>query len=117
MSGRVGREGGEKLNQLVNLRVKEMTKVLKLMRVWMESTRLLHDHFPAITKPFTHHVSSVEWDCTYKEFLACNPKEYDGKRGVVVYTRWIEKIESVQDMSGCGDNQKVKYTAGSFVGK
>nr|GEW33594.1 hypothetical protein [Tanacetum cinerariifolium] len=55
--------------------------------------------------------------CTYKEFLACKPKEYDGKGGVVVYTRWIEKIESVQDMSGYGDNQKVKYTIGSFVGK
>nr|GFA14357.1 hypothetical protein [Tanacetum cinerariifolium] len=26
-------------------------------------------------------------------------------------------MESVQDMSGCGDNQKVKYTAGSFIGK
>ncbi|GKD32867.1 hypothetical protein Tco_1248376 [Tanacetum coccineum] len=42
--------------------------------------------------------------CTYKEFLACNPKENDGKRGAIVYTRWIEKIKSVQDMSGCGDN-------------
>nr|GEU62544.1 hypothetical protein [Tanacetum cinerariifolium] len=30
--------------------------------------------------------------CTYKEFLACNPKEYD-------------------------DSQRLKYTAGSFVGK
>ncbi|GJY97521.1 hypothetical protein Tco_0514431 [Tanacetum coccineum] len=39
--------------------------------------------------------------CTYKEFLACNPKEYDGKGGVVVYTRWIEMMESVQDMSNC----------------
>ncbi|GJT85581.1 hypothetical protein Tco_1067298 [Tanacetum coccineum] len=55
--------------------------------------------------------------CTYKEFLACNPKEYDGKGGVVVYTRWIKNMESVQDMSGYGDNQKVKYTTGSFVGK
>ncbi|GJV58637.1 retrovirus-related pol polyprotein from transposon TNT 1-94 [Tanacetum coccineum] len=45
--------------------------------------------------------------CTYKEFLACNPKEYDGKGGAIVYTRWIEKMESVQDMSGCRDNQKV----------
>ncbi|GJR90545.1 putative reverse transcriptase domain-containing protein [Tanacetum coccineum] len=54
---------------------------------------------------------------TYKEFLACNPKEYDGKGGAIVYTRWIEKMESVQDMSGCRDNQKVKYTAGSFVEK
>ncbi|GKE19544.1 hypothetical protein Tco_1427121, partial [Tanacetum coccineum] len=33
--------------------------------------------------------------CSYKEFLACNPKEYDGKGGDVVLTRWIEKMESV----------------------
>ncbi|GJV68650.1 putative reverse transcriptase domain-containing protein [Tanacetum coccineum] len=37
----------------------------------------------------------VSRGCTYKELLACNPKEYDGKGGVI----------------------KVKYTAGSFVGK
>ncbi|GKF67440.1 hypothetical protein Tco_0197119 [Tanacetum coccineum] len=55
--------------------------------------------------------------CTYKEFLACNPEEYDGKGGAIIYTHWVEKMESVQDMSGCGDNQKVKYTVGSFIGK
>ncbi|GKD35150.1 hypothetical protein Tco_1250659 [Tanacetum coccineum] len=55
--------------------------------------------------------------CTYKVFLACNPKEYDRKGGAVVYTHWIENMESVQDISGCGDNQKVKYIAGSFVSK
>ncbi|GJT46539.1 hypothetical protein Tco_0955254 [Tanacetum coccineum] len=55
--------------------------------------------------------------CSYKEFLACNPKEYDGKGGAVVLTRWIKKMESVHDMSGCSIDQKVKYTAGSFVGK
>ncbi|GKD45735.1 reverse transcriptase domain-containing protein [Tanacetum coccineum] len=69
----------------------------------------------------------VSRGCTYKESLACNPKEYeslacnpkeyDGKGGAIVYTRWIKKMESVQDMSGCKDSQKVKYTAGSFVGK
>ncbi|GJR23819.1 putative reverse transcriptase domain-containing protein [Tanacetum coccineum] len=51
------------------------------------------------------------------EFLDCNPKEYNGKGGAIVYTCWIEKMESVQDMSGCEDDQKVKYTDGSFVGK
>ncbi|GJU87560.1 putative reverse transcriptase domain-containing protein [Tanacetum coccineum] len=54
---------------------------------------------------------------SYKEFLACNPKEYDGKGGDVVLTRWIENMESVQGMSGCSIDQKVKYTNGSFVGK
>ncbi|GJT24489.1 hypothetical protein Tco_0894426 [Tanacetum coccineum] len=55
--------------------------------------------------------------CTYKEFLAYNLKEYDGKGGAIVYTRWIKKMESVQDTSRCMDNQKVKYTTRSFVGK
>ncbi|GJZ72828.1 hypothetical protein Tco_0636974 [Tanacetum coccineum] len=35
----------------------------------------------------------------------------------VVLIRWIEKMENVQDMSGCSVNQKMKYTPGSFVGK
>ncbi|GJV01357.1 putative reverse transcriptase domain-containing protein, partial [Tanacetum coccineum] len=55
--------------------------------------------------------------CSYKEFLAVTSKEYDGKGGAVALTRWIEKMESVHDMSGCSIDQKVKYTAGSFVSK
>ncbi|GJU74114.1 putative reverse transcriptase domain-containing protein [Tanacetum coccineum] len=43
---------------------------------------------------------------SYKEFLGCNPKEYDGKGGVVVLTRWIEKKENVQDISGCNLHAK-----------
>ncbi|GJT78447.1 putative reverse transcriptase domain-containing protein [Tanacetum coccineum] len=46
--------------------------------------------------------------CSYKEFLACNPKEYDGKGGNVVLTHWIEKMESVHDMSGCSIDQKIR---------
>nr|GEY17931.1 hypothetical protein [Tanacetum cinerariifolium] len=53
--------------------------------------------------------------CSYKEFLACNPKEYDGNGCAVVLTRWIKKMENVKDISGCSIDQKVKYTAGSFV--
>ncbi|GJV99200.1 reverse transcriptase domain-containing protein [Tanacetum coccineum] len=92
-----------------------------------------HNRLVGYTGPLSHHSypplqSGENWwgittlkvvyrGCTYKEFLACNPKEYDGKGGAIVYTRWIEKMESVHDMSGCRDSQRVKYTAGSFVGK
>ncbi|GJY56743.1 putative reverse transcriptase domain-containing protein [Tanacetum coccineum] len=55
--------------------------------------------------------------CTYKGFLACNPRDYDGKGGAVALTRWIEKMESVIENSGCVENQKVKYDAGSFINK
>nr|GEV31479.1 hypothetical protein [Tanacetum cinerariifolium] len=37
--------------------------------------------------------------------------------GAVAYIRWVEKMEAVQDISGCGDNQKVKYSAGLLIGK
>ncbi|GJX98980.1 reverse transcriptase domain-containing protein [Tanacetum coccineum] len=45
--------------------------------------------------------------CTYKSFMSCNPKEYDGKGGAVVLTRWIERMETVIDNSGCAENQNV----------
>nr|GEX33811.1 hypothetical protein [Tanacetum cinerariifolium] len=33
--------------------------------------------------------------CSYKEFLACNPKEYDGKGADIVLTRWIKKMNNM----------------------
>ncbi|GJT27088.1 reverse transcriptase domain-containing protein [Tanacetum coccineum] len=57
-----------------------------------------------LNEPLTRHASS---GCSYKEFLACNPKEYDGKGGVVVLTRWIEKMENIQDTSCCSNDQKL----------
>nr|GEZ11959.1 hypothetical protein [Tanacetum cinerariifolium] len=59
-------------------------------------------------------VNGNQVGCSYKEFLACNPKEYDGKGGDVVLTQWIEKMKNVHDMSDCSIDQKVKYIAGSF---
>ncbi|GKB53660.1 hypothetical protein Tco_0904413 [Tanacetum coccineum] len=47
--------------------------------------------------------------CTYKGFVACNPKKYDGKRGAIALTRWIEKMENVIDNSGCAENQKALF--------
>ncbi|GJZ92343.1 putative reverse transcriptase domain-containing protein [Tanacetum coccineum] len=44
-------------------------------------------------------VNSDRVGCSYKEFFACNPKEYDGKGGVVVLTRWIEKMKSIRKLS------------------
>nr|GEV08935.1 reverse transcriptase domain-containing protein [Tanacetum cinerariifolium] len=54
------------------------------------------------------NVGNVRNRCSYKKFMACKPKEFDGKGGAVAYIRWVEKMESVQDMSGCGDHQKTR---------
>nr|GEW09176.1 putative reverse transcriptase domain-containing protein [Tanacetum cinerariifolium] len=66
------------------------------------STQLLDDHCPAIAEPLTRHASLVNGNrvgCSYKEFLACNPKEYDGKGGAVVLTRWIKKMDNICTLS------------------
>ncbi|GJW16108.1 reverse transcriptase domain-containing protein [Tanacetum coccineum] len=55
--------------------------------------------------------------CSYKTFTACNPKEFDGKGGAVALTRWIEKMDSVFENSGCTANQRVRYAASCFVNK
>ncbi|GKC01065.1 putative reverse transcriptase domain-containing protein [Tanacetum coccineum] len=55
--------------------------------------------------------------CTYKGFVACGPRDFDRTGGAVALTRWIQKMESVIDNSGCLANQRVKYAASSFIGK
>ncbi|GJW37113.1 putative reverse transcriptase domain-containing protein [Tanacetum coccineum] len=55
--------------------------------------------------------------CSYKGFLASKPRDYDGKGGAIVFTRWIEKMESVIENSRCLANQRMKYAASSFVDK
>nr|GEX74811.1 hypothetical protein [Tanacetum cinerariifolium] len=74
-----------------------------------------------------NHTSNIQGDvrsvnvgndqngCLYKEFMVCNPKDYDGKGGAIVYTRWIEKMESVRDMSGFGANQKRAMLKGGML--
>nr|GEU97220.1 putative reverse transcriptase domain-containing protein [Tanacetum cinerariifolium] len=51
-------------------------------------------------------VNNGQGGCPYKGFLACKPKDYDGRGSAIVYTHWIKKMKLVHDMSRCGDNQK-----------
>lgn len=55
--------------------------------------------------------------CTYRVFSACKPVDFDGNGGAIAYTRWVEKMESVIDISECASHQKVKYAACSLIGK
>ncbi|GJU97361.1 putative reverse transcriptase domain-containing protein [Tanacetum coccineum] len=82
----------------------------------------LQNILPQIVTRVTNNVNNANANggggnngCSYK-FMACNPKEYDGKGGAIL-TRWIEKMESVIDNSGCAKNQRVKFAASSFVNK
>ncbi|GJU32277.1 hypothetical protein Tco_1175866 [Tanacetum coccineum] len=47
--------------------------------------------------------------CFYVDFMKCQPLNFKGTEGVVGLTRWIEKMESVFNISGCAiKNNQVK---------
>ncbi|XP_023744393.1 uncharacterized protein LOC111892567 [Lactuca sativa] len=53
--------------------------------------------------------------CTYKDFMNCRPKSFHGNEGFVNFTRWIEKTESVFQISFCPDDYKVRFAACTFA--
>ncbi|GKC35487.1 putative reverse transcriptase domain-containing protein [Tanacetum coccineum] len=50
-------------------------------------------------------------ECTFTGFLTCNPISFHGNKGVVGLSRWIEKSESVFDISKCVEGNKVIFDA------
>nr|GFA56537.1 hypothetical protein [Tanacetum cinerariifolium] len=40
-------------------------------------------------------------ECSYTDFLKCQPMSFQGTEGVVGLTQWLEKMESVFQISNC----------------
>ncbi|KAD5960466.1 hypothetical protein E3N88_11938 [Mikania micrantha] len=53
-------------------------------------------------------------DYSYKSFVGCKTPSFSGSEGAVGLIQWIEKMETTLDISGCPDQHKVRYAAGSF---
>ncbi|GJV06507.1 putative reverse transcriptase domain-containing protein [Tanacetum coccineum] len=51
----------------------------------------------------------VARECTYPDFLKCQPLNFKGTKGVVRLTQWFEKIESVYSISNCTVACQVKF--------
>ncbi|GJU26641.1 putative reverse transcriptase domain-containing protein [Tanacetum coccineum] len=51
----------------------------------------------------------VAHECTYHDFVKCQPLNFKGTEGVVGLTRWFEKMEIVFHISNCPERYQVKY--------
>ncbi|GJW93462.1 hypothetical protein Tco_0173134 [Tanacetum coccineum] len=60
----------------------------------------------------TGGVVHVTRECTYQDFLNCQPLIFKGTEGVVGLTRWFEKIETV--FSNCLQKYQVKHASCSM---
>ncbi|GJT97344.1 reverse transcriptase domain-containing protein [Tanacetum coccineum] len=57
----------------------------------------------------------VARQCSYKEFMSCQPFNFKGIEGVVGLIRWFERTESVFSRSNCTEDCKVKFATGTLT--
>ncbi|GJU38300.1 reverse transcriptase domain-containing protein [Tanacetum coccineum] len=50
----------------------------------------------------------VARECTYQDFMKCQPLNFKGTEGVVELIRWFEKMETVFHISNCLEKYQVK---------
>ncbi|GKA66535.1 putative reverse transcriptase domain-containing protein [Tanacetum coccineum] len=60
--------------------------------------------------------ASTVHECTYTNFLKCQPKNFKGTEGVVGLTQWLEKMESVFHISNCTVACQVKFAICTLQG-
>ncbi|GKB63026.1 putative reverse transcriptase domain-containing protein [Tanacetum coccineum] len=57
----------------------------------------------------------VARQCSYKEFMSCQPINFKGTEGAIGLIRWFERTESVFSHSNCTEDCKVKFATGTLT--
>ncbi|GKA81231.1 hypothetical protein Tco_0787923 [Tanacetum coccineum] len=55
-------------------------------------------------------------ECTYTDFLKCQPMNFKGTEGVVGLTQWLERMETVFNISNCAVKNQVKFATCTLHG-
>ncbi|GJS57969.1 reverse transcriptase domain-containing protein [Tanacetum coccineum] len=55
-------------------------------------------------------------ECTYTDFLKCQPMNFKGTEGVVGLTQWFERMETVFNISNCAVENQVKFATCTLYG-
>ncbi|GJY28821.1 hypothetical protein Tco_0404588 [Tanacetum coccineum] len=64
------------------------------------------------TRPREAHVAR---QCSYKEFMRCQPINFKGTEGAIGLICWFERTESVFSCSNCTEDYKVKFATGTLT--
>ncbi|GJS28836.1 hypothetical protein Tco_0489456 [Tanacetum coccineum] len=55
-------------------------------------------------------------ECTYPDFMKCQPLNFKGTEGVVELTQWIEKMETVFRISNYSVENQIKFSTCTLLG-
>ncbi|GKC02831.1 hypothetical protein Tco_0994441 [Tanacetum coccineum] len=70
---------------------------------------------PQFARDYRRNVQTTR-PCYYADFMKCQPLNFKGTKGMVGLTRWIEKMESVFNISGCAIENQVKFATCTLLG-
>ncbi|GJW09416.1 hypothetical protein Tco_1575243 [Tanacetum coccineum] len=82
----------EAIEELINRRVEEKLAAHEATR----AANALEAENQIIT-----HDRPVARECTYQDFMKCQPLNFKGTEGVVRLIRWFKKMETVFHISNC----------------
>ncbi|GKC92933.1 reverse transcriptase domain-containing protein, partial [Tanacetum coccineum] len=55
-------------------------------------------------------------ECTYPDFMRCQPLNFKGTEGVVELTQWVEKMETVFCISNCSVENQINFSTCTLLG-
>ncbi|GJZ90519.1 hypothetical protein Tco_0662446 [Tanacetum coccineum] len=64
------------------------------------------------TRPRKAHVAR---QCSYKEFMSCQPINFKGTEGTISLIHWFERTKSVFSRSNCTEDCKVKFATSTLT--
>ncbi|GJS06661.1 reverse transcriptase domain-containing protein [Tanacetum coccineum] len=60
--------------------------------------------------------ASLARECTYPDFMKCQPLYFNGTKGVVELTQWFERMETVFRISNCTVENQIKFATCTLLG-
>ncbi|GKD71004.1 hypothetical protein Tco_1325094 [Tanacetum coccineum] len=58
----------------------------------------------------------VARECTYPDFMKCQPLNFKSTKGVVELTQWFEKMEIMFHISNCSVENQIKFSTCTLLG-
>nr|GEY84218.1 reverse transcriptase domain-containing protein [Tanacetum cinerariifolium] len=58
----------------------------------------------------------VTRECTYLDFMKCQPLNFKGMEGVIELTQWFEKMETVFHIRNCSVENQIKFSTCTLLG-
>ena len=74
----------------------------------------LAEQATANAQPARNHAPAPR-QCTYKDFMACQPTCFMGTEGITKLAHWFERCETVFQRSGCSESNRVTFATGTLM--